>query len=955
MRKLLFFIVLMVLGAVVYAQSTATLKLSDTDVTNLEPNDKVYVTIRVPDISANMISGFQFFIGHDESVISWDGSNGNPAPGIDWINPQFPLSAGAMFNVNPDQQLVFLWGDGSTMAQLNPGDSIIRFIFTYHGGESPIAWEDGPSGMVNEMYDENFDYYTLTFFHGCACMPNFDVTFHVTDFITTLDLEGATVTVDGYDPVVTDIAGLADFSLPNGEYTYAVTKTGYDTKSGSFTVDGAAQIIEVPLIPEGFGFAVTFMVTDEVSTPLAGAEVVLGGDVAVTNALGEAVFTRPNGTYSYTVTKYGYTTATGSVTVAGGPVTEPVVLTYLPHYDVTFVVTNLQSQPVEGALVDIEGVESALTNINGEAVFSMIDGDYNYSVTKENYVGTDGSFTVAGAPMTVPVTIAQLWDVTFHVTDGTINLPGAAVTINGETNYTGADGIAVFQLINGNYDYIVTKLNYIDETGNFNVTDSNMTIEVVMELITYPVVFTVTDGANPLQNAEVTVGTDVQYTDASGMTTFNLPDGFYSYTAILSCYYDEAGDFEVAGAGVNIPVVLSPMYFDITFHVFEEAAGTNIVDATVTITGVGSLQTNANGIAVFGLICGTYNYTVEKDGFVTETGTIVVASANLTIEVPMAIQYWTATFHVTDSATGANIAGATITIIGFPPPLVTDVNGIATIQLPDGVYTYSVIKDGYTPLLNQTFTVDGGDIQIPVEMSIVLWQVTFSCKLSGVGLPDVMVICNGDTVLTNAGGLAIFFLPDGTYGYEVQKFCFLTQTGTIIVNGTNLTKNIIMQYQPYNVTFVVTHLGEPVEGASVTLGTITLITPENGTVVFQKTNGTYNYTVTHPDYGTVEDEVTVDCADVTEPVFLDGIEDVTAASFSIYPNPSSGVFSITTSAVMSYKSDISVYDLTGKLVYTGKLMSAEKNEIDLSDQQPGMYILQIIVEDKVYNKTLIVQ
>jgi hypothetical protein len=58
---------------------------------------------------------------------------------------------------------------------------------------------------------------------------------------------------------------------------------------------------------------------------------------------------------------------------------------------------------------------------------------------------------------------------------------------------------------------------------------------------------------------------------------------------------------------------------------------------------------------------------------------------------------------------------------------------------------------------------------------------------------------------------------------------------------------------------------------------------------------------------------------------------------------------------MSYKSDISVYDLAGKLVYTGKLMSAEKNEIDLSDQQPGMYILQIIVEDKVYNKTLIVQ
>jgi hypothetical protein len=29
--------------------------------------------------------------------------------------------------------------------------------------------------------------------------------------------------------------------------------------------------------------------------------------------------------------------------------------------------------------------------------------------------------------------------------------------------------------------------------------------------------------------------------------------------------------------------------------------------------------------------------------------------------------------------------------------------------------------------------------------------------------------------------------------------------------------------------------------------------------------------------------------------------------------------------------------------------------IDLSAQEKGMYILQIIVEDKVYNKTLVIQ
>lgn len=953
MRKILFFFVSMVLGAVVYAQSTATLLLSDTDVSNLEPNDKVYVTIRVPDISANLITGFQFFIYHDQSVITWDGTTSNPNPGICWLNPAIPLSAGAMFNVNPLSQLVFLWGDGSTYASLSPGDSIICFQFTYHGGQSPLAWQNGPSGMENEMYDENFDYFTLTLIDGCACMPTFDVTFHVTDFNTTGDLEGATVTVDGYPPVLTDIAGIADFSLPNGEYTYTVSKTGYDPKGGSFTVNGAAQTIEVPLIPEGTGFTVTFQVTDDSSNPLEGAEVVMGGDVVVTDALGEAEFTRPSGTYGYTASKYGYTTETGNVTVAGGPVTEPVTLTYLPHYNVTFVVTNLQSQFVEGALVEIDGVGSALTDINGEAVFSMIDGDYDYSVTKDEYVGTGGSFTVAGVAMTVPVTIAHLWTITFHVTDGTNNLPGAAVTVNGQTKYTGADGNAIFQLIAGDYTYLVTKLNYIDVTGNITVSGANQTVEVVMSLVTWAVTFHVTDGTNNLQGAAVTVGSTTLFTNASGIAVFNLPDGYYDYTVALSGYDDEAGNFTVAGADVTIEVVLIPQFYNITFHVYA-VGGAPIEGATVTVDG-SSQQTNALGITVFGLINGNYNWTVTKAGYNTESGSVTVAGADITIDVEMEVTLWVATFHVFDAGTLVNLQGATVTVVGYPP-LTTDVNGIATIQLPDGNYTYSVMKTGYESLLAQSLVIAGADTTVEVPLPIETWEVKFKCLLSGVGLADVMVICNGDTVYTNAAGEAFFYLPNGTYNYIIQKFCFNTITGTVPVNNANVTVTKIMTYAPFDVTFIVTHAGEPVEGALVTLAGASLTTPANGTVVFQKTNGTYNWSVTHPEFPEGETgTVTVNCAPETIQVLLDAINDISSNSFNVYPNPSGGVFSITTSSIMSYKSDVSVYDLAGKMVYTGQLESKEVNVIDLSAQEPGMYIMQIIVEDKVYNKTVIIR
>ena len=108
-------------------------------------------------------------------------------------------------------------------------------------------------------------------------------------------------------------------------------------------------------------------------------------------------------------------------------------------------------------------------------------------------------------------------------------------------------------------------------------------------------------------------------------------------------------------------------------------------------------------------------------------------------------------------------------------------------------------------------------------------------------------------------------------------------------------------------------------------------------------------------FGFEDGTVIVNNAAQTVNVILVGVNDISSSSFSIYPNPSNGVFNLTTTAVMGYESNITVYDLSGKLVYNGKLEGNEVNVIDLSAQEKGMYIMQIIVEDKVYNKTLVIQ
>jgi len=226
---------------------------------------------------------------------------------------------------------------------------------------------------------------------------------------------------------------------------------------------------------------------------------------------------------------------------------------------------------------------------------------------------------------------------------------------------------------------------------------------------------------------------------------------------------------------------------------------------------------------------------------------------------------------------------------------------------------------------------------------------------TGGGLAGVNVTCNGQTVVTDANGNAVFNLFNGTYDYIAEKPGYHTLTGSITVNNAPLIKNLIMF--PITVTFVVTNNSQPIQNAVVTLtGFPPQTTPANGTVVFSVVpNGTYPWTVTHPDFGLAEGEVIVNNANVNVPVMLVGIYDVISSSFNLYPNPSNGTFNITTSAVIGYESDITVFDLTGKLVYTGKLQGNDVNVIDLSAQEKGMYILQIIVEDKVYNKTLVIQ
>ena len=83
---------------------------------------------------------------------------------------------------------------------------------------------------------------------------------------------------------------------------------------------------------------------------------------------------------------------------------------------------------------------------------------------------------------------------------------------------------------------------------------------------------------------------------------------------------------------------------------------------------------------------------------------------------------------------------------------------------------------------------------------------------------------------------------------------------------------------------------------------------------------------------------------------MTGIEESTNETFMIYPNPSSGKFTIETK---EQETEISIVNVVGEKILSLKMIS-DKSEIDLNEQPNGIYFLNIKTENGIANKKLII-
>lgn len=439
------------------------------------------------------------------------------------------------------------------------------------------------------------------------------------------------------------------------DYTYTVTKKGYEPATGKVAMSAENQTVNVTLVKLP---VITLQFTpDDAAVTLKQGNTTVYKESADSEKGKNVYIAAKNTDYTYTVSKFGYETATGTINVATTDVNKTVKLTELAKQTVTFNITKPEGVNAEPAITVNSGSITAYTGSGANCTLPA--GNYTYTATLEGCDTLSGSFVVKAAKT---IGLEFVKSLTFN--DFFAGLDG--ITAENGTRY----GFEPVRAAGGNY--LESKKSYGSTTTMKLTVGAPCVVSFQYfsngyESYYSSYKFTVKNGSKTLLTAY----------DESEWKTFStvLKKGDE-----LTLSFSGSDSYNVKLKDFTV----SPVY-TISLNV------TGAEDCTVILQDAsGAAITGTDG--KYAVPAGVYTYTVSKYGYQTKVGKIIVTDKNVSKDVALtALTAYQVKFNVAPEGAAVTL---THPVGGTIKP---EANGGYKLYLGE-TYAYTVTKADYVPV-----------------------------------------------------------------------------------------------------------------------------------------------------------------------------------------------------------------------------------------------------------------
>ncbi len=620
-----------------------------------------------------------------------------------------------------------------------------------------------------------------------------------------------------------------------------------------------------------------------------------------------------------------------------------IVLRKTSSYTLTFNVTDTESNPIEDAVVTLNGIPYTA----GHYEFpGLIADDYTYSITKAGYSVESGTATIVDEDLTIDITLEPSYKATFSVLSNYYSSPiqGAVINAGALGNATtNASGIAVIENIEpgDNYSFEVIADNFLLYEETFDIVDGDIVIQVLLDAdIDAPFALPATDltpfgfranwdevveadeyllyvSADDFENHLID-GQEVDITDYIIVSA--SPDTEYKYRLRAINQYGVSGfSNEITVVTLSLPIPEIPVA---------------IAATEVTQTGFTANWETADFAEGYLLYVSDDDFTTHLDDYdgkdITELSEEIID-----LEPGTLYKYRLRAYNTEGESDFSNTIEVTTESLVFPDiPVATDATDVSqtgftanweSVDNADGYFLY-VSEDDFVTHLDG---YDGKDISVLFEEVTDLEpETTYKYRVKAYNADGESDFSNTIEVTTES--LVFPDIPVATDATDVSQTGFTANWES----ADNADGYLLYVSEDDFVTHIDDYYGKDISGLSESITGL-----EPGTL--------YKYRLKAYNENGESDFSNI--IEVNTEEISNNLDNLCKSNIMIYPNPAKNYINI---GGISSKSQIEIFSTDGKKIMSFIVFS--DYIIDASNMERGMYIIRISSKELELNKRILI-